>query len=120
MNDLLASLIALGGLGGIGALITGIATFIKASRVKDDTAELRPDHGSSMADQVGRIEKHLAGLSATVSGLDARLDDMAHSVRSVGHQIGEIRQDASTQHADHDRRLSALSERIGQVEKRRR
>lgn len=120
MSDVVTAFVALGGLGGLGALVTSLATFIKTARVKEDTSTLKPDHGSSVADQIGRIEKHLAGLSATVSGLDDRLDDMAYSVRSVGHQIGEIRQDASTQHADHDRRLSALSERIGQVEKRRR
>lgn len=63
---LLAS--SVGGLGGLGALITSLTTIRRWKRVEADTAQLRPNHGSSMADALHRIET---------------------MQRSQGHQLGE-------------------------------
>lgn len=112
MNDVAMLITALGGLGGLGALIANLATLAKTRRVKEDTAQLRPDHGASIADQVTRIEKHLAGLTATVTGLDQR-------TRAVGHQIGEIRRDLADAASEHARRLDHHDERINQLEQKR-
>lgn len=111
MNDLAMLITALGGLGGLGALIANLATLAKTRRVKEDTAQLRPDHGASIADQVTRIEKHLAGVAATVTGLDER-------TRAVGHQIGEIRRDLADAASDHERRFDRHEERINRLENR--
>lgn len=109
MSEIVTAFVALGGLGGLGALVTSLATFIKTARVKEDTATLKPDHGLSVADQIGRIEKHLAGLSATVTALDVR-------TRSVGSQIGQIRRDLADAASDHERRLDRHDERIERIE----
>ena len=49
-------LVELGGLAGLAALITAagaaIAQVRGLRRVQDDTKELKPDHGSSVADQI--------------------------------------------------------------------
>lgn len=109
MSDIAAIVAALGGLGGLGALITGIATLIKTRSVKSDTDQLTPDHGRSIADKVSRID-------ASMCVLSQRVDDMAEIVRSVGHQVGEIRRDSADSHSDYDRRLVRHDERISHLE----
>ena len=64
------ALVSLGGLTGLGTLVASLATLRKASKVKQDTAQLQPDHGSSVADKI---------------------DGLVREVRGVGHQVGEIR-----------------------------
>jgi hypothetical protein len=59
--DVAALVASLGGLGGLGALVTSMRSLAETRRVREDTAQLRPDHGESVADQV----------------------------RSLGHQMGE-------------------------------
>lgn len=91
VTDLLA---AVGGLGGLGALITSLATLVKTRQVHDDTSQLRPDHGSSVADKVDLV-------------LDL--------TRSHGHQIGEIRKELDAERDDRqelDRRAQAEHSRI--------
>lgn len=75
---------ALGGLGGLGALITSTAGLIETRR------RLRPNHGSSVADGVGRLED---------------------AIGSLGHQVGEIRRSMDREHADYDARIRALEAR---------
>jgi glycogen synthase len=67
--DVVDALVGLGGLGGIGALVTSLATLAKTRQVRADTSQLRPDHGSSVADKI-----------------DGLVDD----VHSLGHQVGEM------------------------------
>lgn len=86
---------ALGGLGGLGALITSTAGLIETRR------RLRPNHGSSVADAVARIETAQAKQG----------DDLRDLRAFVGHEIGEVRRDASREHADYDERLRALEAR---------
>lgn len=80
----LDALVSLGGLAGLGALITSTAGLIETRR------RLRPNHGSSVADGVGRLED---------------------AVRSLGHQVGEIRRSMDREHSDYDARLRALEAR---------
>lgn len=84
---------ALGGLSGLGALITSTAGLIETRR------RLRPNHGSSVADGVSRLED---------------------GMKSLGHQIGEIRTDLADER--HDRRAwdKTLSARLQAIEARKR
>lgn len=75
---------ALGGLSGLGALITSTAGLIETRR------RLRPNHGSSVADGVARLED---------------------ATRSLGHQIGELHRVMDREHADYDARLRGLEAR---------
>lgn len=86
---------ALGGLGGLGALITSTAGLIETRR------RLRPNHGSSVADGITRIEATQAKQG----------DDLRDLRAFVGHEIGEIRRDASREHGDYDARIRALEAR---------
>lgn len=79
----LDALVSLGGLAGLGALITSTAGLIETRR------RLRPNHGSSVADGVRRTED---------------------AVRSLGHQVGEIRRSMDREHADYDARIRALEQ----------
>ena len=64
------ALVSLGGLTGLGSLVASLATLRKATKVKEDTQQLRPDHGSSVADKI---------------------DGLVREVRGIGHQVGELR-----------------------------
>lgn len=83
----------LGGLAGVGALIASISTY------KETRKRLRPNHGSSIADGVARVEK---------------------DVRRIGHEIGEIRTDLSEERRDRRAWDEALSDRLCSVENRKR
>ncbi len=68
--EVVDALVSLGGLTGLGSLIASLATLRKASKVKQDTSQLLPDHGSSVADKI---------------------DGLVREVRGIGHQVGELR-----------------------------
>ena len=80
----MTTLAQLGGLAGLAALLTAIGGVIVQlrglRRVRQDTIQLQPDHGTSVADAIARIE---AGVIETR--------------RLIGHEIGEVR---DQQHAD--------------------
>ena len=56
MNPVAEVITAAGGFGGLAATITGIATLLAAKRT---ASQLEPDHGTSVKDQLNRIEKSL-------------------------------------------------------------
>ena len=56
MNPVAEIITAAGGFGGLAATITGIATLLAAKRT---ASQLEPDHGTSVKDQLNRIEKSL-------------------------------------------------------------
>lgn len=68
----------LGGFAGVAALLTALAGILVQlrglRRVREDTAQLQPDHGSSVADIV------------TSTATDVR-----EVRRMLGHEIGEVR-----------------------------
>jgi hypothetical protein len=98
---------ALGGLGGAGAIITGIAALREARRVR---SSVEPNHGSSLADAARRTEAAIAEIRDDVRSLDHRL----------GYELGEIRRGADREHADYDTRLRALESRSAPVPRARR
>lgn len=95
-HEIIAAISALGGLSGLGALLASLASLTETRQ------RLRPNHGSSLADAVKRIEV---------------------MVKSTGHQIGEVRTEQAAIRADisderRDRRLwdEALSDRVTSLE----
>ena len=56
----MTTLAELGGLAGVAALVTAIGGLLAQARnlrrVREDTRELRPDHGSSLADRVHAMD----------------------------------------------------------------
>lgn len=78
-SEVLDALVALGGLGGIAATVTSLATLVKTRQVHGDTQQLQPDHGSSVADKI---------------------DGIAREVRGIGHQVGELRDSMVQEQAD--------------------
>ena len=91
--EVMDALVSLGGLTGLGSLVASLATLRKATKVKEDTQQLQPDHGRSVADKT---------------------DLILELVRSQGHQIGEIRTDLDAERDDR----RALGERLGRLEDR--
>lgn len=83
---------ALGGLTGLGALITSTAGLIETRR------RLRPNHGSSVADGIARLED---------------------GMKSLGHQVGEIRTDLAEERRDRRSWDEALSDRVQVLEAHR-
>lgn len=75
---------------GIAAIIAAIASMISAVRAGKAADQLKPDHGNSVKDVVEQI------------------DD---KVSSVGHQVGEIRADATVWHSDFANRIRQLERR---------
>lgn len=92
----LDALVSLGGLSGLGSLLAALAAYRKAAQ---GAAQLRPDHGTTVADGIGRIED---------------------AVRSLGHQIGEIRVDMAEERRDRRAGDEALADRLQTIETRRR
>lgn len=91
----------LGGLAGLAALLTAIGGVIVQLRglrkVREDTAQLMPNHGSHLADAVHRIEANMA-----------TKDDVGEVRRLVGHEVGEVRDDIK----DVRGRLDRLESRV--------
>lgn len=113
LADTLTALSDLGGLAGLAAVLTALGTLRRAEhhhaqRRADDnarwqtvTAELRPNHGSSLRDAVSRIEhaqqvqgEYLASLRQQVASIGQRVDDIAHTM--------------DRDHADYGARIRAL------------
>lgn len=84
------ALAQLGGLGGVAALVTSLGTLWGIIRVKKDTDQLRPNHGSSVAD----------------------------GIRSIGHQVGELRRDLADERKERRASDQDLRDRIGRLEGR--
>lgn len=86
LNEILVKLLDLGD---IGTFISAIAAIWAARSAQAAKRELKPNHGSSVADKINAL---------------------TDSVRSLGHQIGEVRRAADITHED-------LSARVREVEK---
>lgn len=110
LTDALAALSDLGGLAGLAAVITAVATLRRSetrhAQARADsearwitiTSELEPNHGSSLRDAVDRIEH----------SVDSLREDHTDLARRLGHQIGEIRRAMDREHGDYDARLRTL------------
>ncbi len=71
---------ALGGLGGVAAIVTSAATLIQARRIH---AQVSPNHGSSLADAVNRTEAKTSAAADAVSRLEDAI--AAHSSAIAAH-----------------------------------
>ena len=69
MDQIAPIISALGGLGGIGALITALATYRRTDQIKAETKDLRPPDGPSLVDRVGEIAEMVQALTAQVNTL---------------------------------------------------
>ena len=80
-------LVELGGLAGVAALLTALAGIFaqlhQTRKLREDTVQLQPDHGSSVADLV----------KATAKEVEKTAADMKEVRRFIGHEIGEVRDD---------------------------
>lgn len=90
---------SLGGLAGLAAVIAAILSGRRQDAdVRAVRAQVEPNHGSSLADAIRRIE----------TGQDALREDLGDLSRRLGHEIGEVRRDLADARRDHDERLRAL------------
>ena len=80
-------LVELGGLAGVAALLTALAGIFaqlhQTRKLREDTVQLQPDHGSSVADLV----------AATAKEVEKTAAEMKEVRRLIGHEIGEVRDD---------------------------
>lgn len=78
---------SMNGLQGLAALITSLIALFQIRRVKTDTEQLHPNHGSSMR------------------------DEMREGFRRIDHELGEIRRASDREHEDYDQRIRTLEQR---------
>lgn len=81
---------ALGGFGGVAALVTSVATLIQARRIH---AQVSPNHGSSLADAVNRTDAKTAQAADAVARLEGAL--AAHS-RAIERIEGALASNGET------------------------
>ncbi|MGV9183749.1 hypothetical protein [Arcanobacterium canis] len=84
-NAVVTTLSNLGGFAGIAALLGVVLPRLKQIEKDSEIVriQLTPNHGSSMKDQIRRIEKSIDQIQETSADWHG----------SLGHQIGEIRRD---------------------------
>lgn len=121
LADVLRALSDMGGLAGLAAVITSLATLRRTEnqhakrRAVDDarwltvSTELQPNHGSSLRDAVARIEH----------SVDALREDHTDLSRRLGHEMGDIRRARDREHADISERLRGHDDRIRHLEETR-
>ena len=89
---------AFGGFGGFAATLTGLATLLAARKTR---AQLEPNHGSSVKDQLNRIERSLDEHGVQLDHQSAQLlqitrrvdsiDDHAHDThREIYQRLNEL------------------------------
>lgn len=104
MNPVAEIITAAGGFGGLAATITGIATLLAAKRT---ASQLEPDHGTSVKDQLNRIEKSL-----DEHGI--QLDHQSSQLLQITRRVDSIDDHAHDSHSEIRKRVAALeSERSG-------
>lgn len=104
MNPVAEIITAAGGFGGLAATITGIATLLAAKRT---ASQLEPDHGTSVKDQLNRIEKSL-------DEHGVQLDHQSSQLLQITRRVDSIDDHAHDSHSEMRRRIAALeTERSG-------
>lgn len=102
---------------GVAALITAVGSFIasiiSARKAWKAVDELSPNHGGSVKDAVNRTEVNIQTLEKNIQHLD-------DAVKSVGHQIGEMRRDNAVAREGMQAGLESLDTRVNLLERRRR
>lgn len=85
-----------------GSLIAAVGSIIVSLKVKKDTQELRPNHGSSVKDTMNRVE-------AKVETLGARVDSNSETLNLVASDMTAIRSDLTEERKER-RELSQRAE----------
>lgn len=98
MNPVAEVITAAGGFGGLAATITGIATLLAAKRT---ASQLEPDHGTSVKDQLNRIERYL-----DEHGI--QLDHQSSQLLQITRRVDSIDDHAHDSHAEMRKRIAAL------------
>lgn len=98
MNPVAEIITAAGGFGGLAATITGIATLLAAKRT---ASQLEPDHGTSVKDQLNRIERYL-----DEHGI--QLDHQSSQLLQITRRVDSIDDHAHDSHAEMRKRIAAL------------
>lgn len=98
MNPVAEVITAAGGFGGLAATITGIATLLAAKRT---ASQLEPDHGTSVKDQLNRIEKSL-------DDHGIQLDHQSSQLLQITRRVDSIDDHAHDSHAEIRKRIAAL------------
>lgn len=98
MNPVAEVITAAGGFGGLAATITGIATLLAAKRT---ASQLEPDHGTSVKDQLNRIEKSL-----DEHGI--QLDHQSSQLLQITRRVDSIDDHAHDSHSEMRKRIDAL------------
>lgn len=98
MNPVAEIITAAGGFGGLAATITGIATLLAAKRT---ASQLEPDHGTSVKDQLNRIEKSL-------DEHGVQLDHQSSQLLQITRRVDSIDDHAHDSHAEMRKRIAAL------------
>lgn len=98
MNAVAEVVTAAGGLGGLAATITGIATLLAARRT---AGQLEPDHGTSVKDQLNRIEKSL-------DEHGVQLDHQSSQLLQITRRVDSIDDHAHDTHREIYQRLTAV------------
>ena len=103
MNPVAEVITAAGGFGGLAPTITGIATLLAAKRT---ASQLEPDHGTSVKDQLNRIEKSL-------DEHGEQLDHQSSQLLQITKRVDSIDDHAHDSHSEIRKRITALeSERL--------
>lgn len=90
---------AFGGFGGFAATLTGLATLLAARKTR---AQLEPNHGSSVKDQLNRIERSLAEHGT-------QLDHQSDQLLQITRRVDSIDDHAHDTHREIYQRLNELS-----------
>lgn len=89
---------AFGGFGGLAATLTGLATLLAARKTR---AQLEPNHGSSIKDQLNRIERSL-------DEHGTQLDHQSAQLLQITRRVDSIDDHAHDTHREIYQRLSEL------------
>lgn len=98
MHPVAEMVTALGGLGGLAATLTGLATLLATRKTR---AQLEPNHGSSVKDQLNRIERSL-------DEHGAQLDHQSSQLLQITRRVDSIDDHAHDTHREIYQRLARL------------
>lgn len=89
---------AFGGFGGFAATLTGLATLLAARKTR---AQLEPNHGSSVKDQLNRIERSLYEHGD-------QLDHQSEQLLQITRRVDSIDDHAHDSHSEMRKRIASL------------
>ena len=99
MSDVAVIISALGGFGGVAAVISSIAALRKVSDAgKTVEKQLTPNHGSSLIDKVASVERHI--------------DLLCDELKMLGESAQQTHQLLTDRLAAHDRELRDVKDLI--------